>query len=203
MPGRGRFEAAHITASSAGARNCAWLSGSGLGGRKEEGEAQLRAQLGAQLASRRPQGAPLAPGGFWGKLAPWARHMVLAERGGTQLGNKSPKHQSPKALEPSRAARGVQEAAGPAGWEEAAPWRPGENGCAASSSCRAALGCEDSPRVPNTQIFLYPAPGGVPGRVLPHTPCGGGAGEKAAVRGWSKHNLGKDEKKKNKTSGWR
>lgn len=45
-------------------------------------------------------------GGFQGKLALWARHMVLAERGGTRLGNKSPKHQSPKALEHSRVVRG-------------------------------------------------------------------------------------------------
>lgn len=107
-------------------------------------------------------------GRFGGRLAAWAMHVVLAERGGTQLGNKSPKHQPPKALEHSRAAQGVQEATGPAGWEEAAPWRPGENGCAASSSCRAALGCEDSPWMPNTQIFFYLAPwGGCPAGCSP------------------------------------
>lgn len=46
------------------------------------------------------------PGGFRGKLAAWARHMVLAEHGGTQLGNKFPKLQSPKALEPSTGGTG-------------------------------------------------------------------------------------------------
>lgn len=45
-------------------------------------------------------------GRFGGRLAAWARHVVLTEHGGTQLGNKSPKHQPPKALEPSTGGTG-------------------------------------------------------------------------------------------------
>lgn len=85
----------------------------------------------------------------------WERHAVPAERGGCKI---NPPNTSSGA---QQGGTGAEEAAGPAGWEEeAAPWRPGENGCAASSSCWAVLGCEDSPWVPNTQNVFVPGPWG-------------------------------------------